>query len=727
MKPILLLILVALVVRAQAQFSYVLDQSVEVRDANGDLLANPWAGGFNSGQFNTLDINNDGREDLIVFDRMTKRLLTFINEKDHYRYDPDYEQLFPDSLSDWVLLRDFNCDGKKDLFTREDLGIIVYKNVSDDSGPKWERYTKSVIYTQGTSSLINLLPGFNDVPVVMDVDGDGDMDILNFRFVAPSTVEFHQNMSVERYGRCDSLVYDRVTSRYGDFEECLCGSFEFNGVSCTSSTGRLQHTQGRSLLVLDADGDGDLDLLFSEENCSQLYYLQNTGTTDAPIINSNVIYPASHPVELLYPTSFYEDVTFDGQKDLIVSTGLLSKNFQDILMNQSSILFKNTGTTASPSFTWVKNNFLQDQMIDVGDNAVPAFIDADGDGDLDMFISNDYNEPYHASITYYENTGTKSEPSFQLVTDDYAFFSATDLFNMKIRFADLNDDGKPDLVFTATSASTEETWLYYVANLSAAGLNIGGQTIVPLMKLADYPSSDNVSTVDVDGDGTVDLLIGRPDGSLQYWKNTGTKGAPNFADENDAFLGFSKGLSHESLDCAAADLDGDGKIDLVLGDNDGKLSIIPDFIHASLPAATVDNLVYNGQLKTYIQKNLGGPLWPTVGNIFNANRPSIIVGNQTGGLLVLKNDNGVSLPDEPLIQLFPNPVEGQGSARQLHVIVDRPAAMQLYTLMGQQVGQAYILSTGETVVTLPSFLSQGIYLARFTLGGTTRTRRILIL
>ena len=33
-----------------------------VKDSKGDL-ANPWAGGFNSAQFSTIDVNGDGRAD----------------------------------------------------------------------------------------------------------------------------------------------------------------------------------------------------------------------------------------------------------------------------------------------------------------------------------------------------------------------------------------------------------------------------------------------------------------------------------------------------------------------------------------------------------------------------------------------------------------------------------------------------------------------------------------
>jgi hypothetical protein len=55
----------------------------------------------------------------------------------------------------------------------------------------------------------------------------------------------------------------------------------------------------------------------------------------------------------------------------------------------------------------VKNNFLQDEMIDVGDSSVPAFFDVDSDDDLDMIIGS-YGNEANTSFHFYENNGTKT-------------------------------------------------------------------------------------------------------------------------------------------------------------------------------------------------------------------------------------------------------------------------------------------------------------------------------
>ncbi|HEY5691256.1 MAG TPA: hypothetical protein VIS49_07365, partial [Cyclobacteriaceae bacterium] len=75
-----------------AQFTYVLDQSILV-EVDGSMLKMPWAGGLNSAQINQIDLNNDGKKDLVVFDRASNKLSTFLNQSNQYLYRPEYESL----------------------------------------------------------------------------------------------------------------------------------------------------------------------------------------------------------------------------------------------------------------------------------------------------------------------------------------------------------------------------------------------------------------------------------------------------------------------------------------------------------------------------------------------------------------------------------------------------------------------------------------------------------
>ena len=82
-----LLLLILLPLAARAQFTYTLDQSVPV-EVNGAALLNPWAGGLNSAQVNSIDLNGDGQQDLVVYDKMASKVSTFLAVNKTYVYAP---------------------------------------------------------------------------------------------------------------------------------------------------------------------------------------------------------------------------------------------------------------------------------------------------------------------------------------------------------------------------------------------------------------------------------------------------------------------------------------------------------------------------------------------------------------------------------------------------------------------------------------------------------------
>ncbi|HZI26078.1 MAG TPA: VCBS repeat-containing protein, partial [Chryseolinea sp.] len=382
MLPLIRFLLLVLPFGIQAQFNYVLDQSIPVRNDPSAMLLLPWAGGLNAAHYNTLDLNGDGRDDLVLYDRMGDRILTFLNLDNMYLYAPEYETFFPKEITNWLLLRDYNCDGRKDIFTGNIQGIKVYINVTAAEGNlSWEEVSfyavpgerkSTVLLTKGFLDKINLQLQFDDLPSIVDADGDGDLDIFNIRYFGQGTIEYHQNFSMERYGTCDSLDFERITQTWGNVTECGCADFAFNGEDCGSTGGRVKHAGGKSLLMLDIDANGSLDALFSEAECNNLYALPNTGSIESPVISSYNNFPESTPVDFpIFPAPFYEDVDFDGRKDLIAIPNIFSKT-SDILnadLSHSNWVYKNYGTNESPDFSFTTNSFLQEQMIDVGDNA----------------------------------------------------------------------------------------------------------------------------------------------------------------------------------------------------------------------------------------------------------------------------------------------------------------------------------------------------------------------
>jgi hypothetical protein len=359
-------------------------------------------------------------------------------------------------------------------------------------------------------------------------------------------------------------------------------------------------------------------------------------------------------------------------------------------------------------------------MIDIGDYAVPAFLDADGDEDQDMFISTYAESNFTSRIYYYENTGTISEPSFKKVYDDFLQLSVGNLYNVKIQFADMNADGKIDLTYTATNRNNGITSLYYYANGSTNRLDITEGSLPINFQIG---RTENIHLTDVNQDGLVDILLGKSTGSLQYWRNTGTAATPAFKQESGSFLGIINEFDFQNMSITSSDLDADGRADLIIGTGKGLLKIFGDFRAQNPSTLPAENIIYNELANEYQAFNLGGVIWPVTSNLFNNDKPAIIVGTTLGGLMLLKNDGGRDLPEEPQIELYPNPV---AKGETLFVRPDRNVLIQFYTLLGQKISETYFVPANQEYPVPISYLTSGMYIARITFRNKSYGKKFIV-
>ena len=189
-------------------------------------------------------------------------------------------------------------------------------------------------------------------------------------------------------------------------------------------------------------------------------------------------------------------------------------------------------------------------MLDIGSESIPAIADLDGDGDLDLALSNklDPSDPQTSFVYRLENVGTPERPTFRMRPP----LDLGRRFHAAPAFADLDGDGRLD----ALLGQWGPRLAWYRG--TTAGLEPADTALVTITR-----GSNTVPALgDFDGDGDQDLLVGESSGWLNYYRNAGDARVPRFVLVSDEFEQIRVGRRSAP---ALTDLDGDGDLDLLIG------------------------------------------------------------------------------------------------------------------------------------------------------------------
>jgi Secretion system C-terminal sorting domain/FG-GAP-like repeat len=728
-------------------FEYAPDVVVKI---GSDTLEHAWAGGLNFAQFSDIDIDYDGDMDLFVFDRSGNEIAVFVTDEVNgspvYRYLYNGASLFPPDLRYRAALVDYDQDGKNDLFCYGTGGMTVYKNVGNaGTGLQWQLF-KQNLESNYIGDYNNLYIANSDIPALVDVEGDGDLDVLTFH-IGGERLEYHQNQSMELYGIPDSLEFVLQNECWGHFREdpnsstvilndtqSPCGVGNGNipdplrdapAKETDSAFVELNRHAGSTLLALDMNNNDVLDLVLGDVASPNLVLLMNGGSapnTNSAMVSQDINFPSNTtPATIqLFPASFYVDVNHDNVKDLIVGA-----NARTISQNEASVTYyENLGQNNQPNFFFRTKSFLQEEMIEHGLGSIPVMFDQNGDGKRDLLVSNFFRyKPTlnkECAFLVYRNTGTASEPQFSYLDDDFLSLT-TQSFGLRSipTFGDLDNDGDEDLII-----GMENGMVNRYTNTAGAGNNVAFGPAAPLndnngvqISVTAYAAPQ---LFDLDDDGLLDLVVGNKTGEIAYYRNTGTASNAVFTLIDDT-LG--------DVDVAATP-DGyaiphffrvNDTTHLFLGAYDGRLHYYDD-IDGHLDPGSSFNLVsaaYRG-----IDVGLYSSFW--VEDIDGDGLLNLFVGQDLGGLHHMEADplSTASLDEtnaEPQQWLLaPNPAKEEvtiyafGHSKQAQVAV--------YSMLGELVLETTVQGTSSLDI---SGFGKGMYVVTLVTDNRRETLRLV--
>ncbi len=719
---------------AQAQYEFHRYDEVDI-SVDGSPLKNAWAGGINSGQLSRIDLNNDGLEDLFVFDRIGNRILTFINEDGtpgqmNYKHAYEYVDNFPDSLRSWALLRDSNCDGLKDIYSGKSSSIMIHKNIGTDE-PAFELTYALANASYNLSGVPFDAPMYCvsvDIPSIVDFDEDGDMDIFSWTETG-GTIYYYKNISLET-GSCDTPVYSTVNRCYGKLGEAsesfslfIGNDFEcdFNVVNpeFTDDGSRDGQHTGGTILSIDLDQNGIKDLILSD--VTETYMVAALMETDSedqldacfsaePDFPSQ--YAATEGVDMrIFPAGFYEDVNNDGLRDLIVCPS----GTVDTEDDNSVHLYLNSGENDLPIFEKIEENFLQKDMIDLGRNAHPVTVDYNGDGLMDLVVANkEYNndvDEHPSQLALLVNIGTTTEPAFEVVDFNWLDLPQYGVESVHPAFGDLDGDGDMDLVL-----GEEGGIMHYFENSAGAGNPMELALTIPGMTYSDETSMDvgqfaAPQLFDLDEDGVLDLVVGERNGNVNYIRNTGTTAQFEFELVHDS-VGYA--LASNFLGIFGNSVpylwkDQEGEIQMIMGTETGYIS---HFNNISGNLEGTFNLVTEEFAGIWEGTYSGAWMYDFTGD----DTLDLVYGQIGGGLAFYKGgDLIIDVPEiAEVIDLgvFPNPTSGS-----LNIIGLEQVATARHLGIHDRLGRKVLQTTckdGRNCVIDVSSLSGGMYILQAT-------------
>jgi Ca2+-binding RTX toxin-like protein len=491
---------------------------------------------------------------------------------------------------------DIDGDGDLDAFIgTENQNTLFFRNTGSTAAPAFA----------GSASAFGLPDvGFSARPSFADIDGDGDLDAF-IGNLEGNTLFFRNT------GSASAPAFAGSASAFGLF--AVRGS--------------------ASPAFADIDGDGDLDAFIGNREGNTVFF-RNTGSVNSPAFASSSSAFGLPDVGGSASPSF---VDIDGDGDLDAFIGISFGN---------TLFFRNTGSGLSStnpngsyglgSVITIELPFSEAVFVDTTNGSPTLRLETGSTDRFATFIGGSGTRVL--TFSYTVQAGDRS-PDLDLLSANALVLNGGTIRdaagnNAVLTLPEPGTSGSlganADLVIDGGPAPDTTA-----PRVDLSGFrNPAFASSASAFGLPDLGESASPAFADIDRDGDLDAFIGNSDGSILFFRNTGSATAPAFAGSAGAF-----GLPDVGPFASPAftDIDGDGDLDAFIGNSDGSTLFFRNTGNSVVPA-------FAGSASAFGLPDVGFFASPAFADIDGDGDRDAFIGNRSGNILFFRNSGNATAP-----------------------------------------------------------------------------------